>query len=173
MAMSSIAVISGGLTEGGITTKVPSYGHRCWLDFQTSLGNMMGEFVFGRFNEACAVTGAPVALTYDATRGIWVFTITYAAALAYSYGGLTLSNGYAQGDYGYVQVKGPNVVTVQSNAAMTAGLQVQKDTGANNKVIEIANATTADHLKGFAILHKAQGGAGTIGVGEMSLLGKF
>jgi hypothetical protein len=97
---------------------------------------------------------------------------TYSAALAYSFCGLTLATGYAQGDYGYIQVKGPNVVTVASAAAMTAGLGVQHN-GSSNTVKEVAAATTADYNKTFAYLLKAQGGAGTIGVGEMALIGKF
>jgi hypothetical protein len=166
-------VITSSLTKTGVTSKKPSYAHRFWADYPTTVGPIHAQFLFGRFNEAVAVAaGSPVALTYDATRGLWVFMTTYSAALAYSFCGLTLATGYAQGDYGWVQVKGPNVVTVASAAAMTAGLGVQHN-GASNTVKEVAAATTADYNKTFAYLLKAQGGAGTIGVGEMALIGKF
>lgn len=167
-------LVTAGLTETGITSRTRAYGHRLWAEVQTSVGPINGEFMLVRFNEAVAVAaGAPVALTYDATRGLWVANITYAAALAYSFCGITLANGYAQGDYGYIQVKGPNVVTMVSSAAMTAGLGVQHSAAADNKVKEVAAATTADYNKTFGYLLKAQGGAGTIGVGELALIGKF
>lgn len=167
-------VIHGKIGLVGKTNKVPSYAHRCWFDYETSLGNMMAEFLFVRFNAIVSAAGTPLALTYDATRGIWVCTGTYAAALAFSFGALSVQStgSYAVGDYDFVQVKGPNVVPVTSSAAMTAGLQVMHS-GTGVTVAEVANATTADHLKGFGILLKAQAGAGTIGVGEMSLNGKF
>lgn len=159
----------------GKTSKMPSYAHRLWADYETSLGNIMAEFLFVRFNGIVTVSGAPLAFSYDATRGIWTVTGTYSAALKYSFGGISVQStgAYAVGDYDYVQVRGPNVCAMTSGAAMTAGLLFQHSTAADNKVIEVANATTADHLAGFGHLHKAQGGAGTIGVGEASFLGRF
>jgi hypothetical protein len=135
----------------------------------------MGEFLLVRFLAAITSSGVPVALTYDATDGIWTATPTYSAALAYSFGGITVQStgSYADGDYDYIQVKGPNVVPMVSSAAMTAGLGVQHSAAADTKVKEVAAATTADYQKTFGILLKAQAGAGTIGVGELALLGRF
>lgn len=167
-------VLSSKMGLVGKTAKVPSYGHRMWADYRTTLGNIMAEFMFVRFNSIVA-PNSPLALTYDATRGIWCVTSTYAAALKQSFGALSVqaTGSYAVGDYDYVQVKGPNVVTVGSSAAMTAGLGVQHSAGADILVKECVAATLADQISLFAILHKAQGGAGTIGVGEMALIGKF
>lgn len=166
-------LVTAGLTETGVTTRPRAYAHRLWAEFTTSVGPINAEFLLVRFDEAITAAGAPVAISYDATRGLWVAEQTFAAALAYSFAGITLVTGYAQGDYGYIQVKGPNVVTMQSTAAMTAGLGVQHSAAADTKVKEVAAATTADYMKTFGTLLKAQAGAGTIGVGELAIHGRF
>lgn len=172
--MSQLVVVNQDIGKVGKTSKMPSYAHRGWMDYQTTLGNIMAEFLFVRFNSIVA-PNSPLALTYDATRGIWVVTSTYAAALKQSFGALSVqaTGSYAVGDYDYVQVKGPNVVTVGSSAAMTAGLGVQHSAGADILVKECVAATLADQISMFAVLHKAQAGAGTIGIGEMAMLGRF
>jgi hypothetical protein len=151
--MSWNPVVIHELGKVGQTSRPQSYAHRCWFDYETSLGNIMGEFLLVRF----------------------LATPTYSAALAYSFGGITVQStgSYADGDYDYIQVKGPNVVPMVSSAAMTAGLGVQHSAAADTKVKEVAAATTADYQKTFGILLKAQAGAGTIGVGELALLGRF
>jgi hypothetical protein len=167
-------LVTAGLDVTGITTRPRAYGHRLWAEIATSVGPISGEFLLVRFDEAVAVAaGAPAAITYDATRGLWTAEITYAAGIAFSFAGITVANGYAQGDYGYIQVKGPNCYTMTSAAAMTAGLGVQHSAAADNKVKEVAAATTADYMKTFGYLLKAQGGAGTIGVGELALCKGF
>jgi hypothetical protein len=156
--MSWNPVVIHELGKVGQTSRPQSYAHRCWFDYETSLGNIMGEFLLVRFLAAITSSGVPVALTYDATDGIWTATPTYSAALAYSFGGITVQS---------------NVVPMVSSAAMTAGLGVQHSAAADTKVKEVAAATTADYQKTFGILLKAQAGAGTIGVGELALLGRF
>lgn len=158
----------------GITQKPQSFAHRLWLDYQTTLGNIMGEFMLVRFNEAITgAAGSPIFITWDATRGIWTGVQTYSAALKQSVGGISLATGYAQGDYDYIQCKGPNVVTMTSTAAMTAGRGIQHSAAADQKVKECDPTVLADVVCIFGILLKAQGGAGTIGVGEASIHGRF
>lgn len=163
-------VIIQDLRKVGITAKKPSYGHRMWFDFPTSVGDIMAEFLFVRFIAAVSSSGIPIALTYDSTYGIMTATGTYAAGLDKSFGGLSIQNtgAYAAGDYGYVQVKGPNVVPVTSSAAMAANQGVQH-TGSGTTVKTVAPATLAEVVCQFGLLLKAQAGAGTIGVGEMYL----
>lgn len=171
-------VIPQQLGIAGITARKPSYGHRFQMDYQTTLGNIMAEFLYVKFNAIVVGTGGiPLAITWDATNGIWVATGTYAAALNYSFGCFSLptfgSVSYAVGDMDYVQCAGPNVMTIQSAAAIAAGKKVQHNGAGTTVKICDPSAVPADAGLEIGVLTKAQGGAGTIGVGELAILRKF
>ncbi len=123
------------------------------------------EFTFGRWKATTAVSGAPVAVTYDATYGHFCFTTVYAAALVTSFGGITVTAvSHAAGTFGWVQTGGMNAVTIANTGAIAAGARFEH----NGSGVTVKTLASAVNTFGF-LQGVASAGDGTIPVGAAIL----
>lgn len=126
--------------------------------------DVLVTYMYVRFSAASSAAGSPFALSYSATYGI-SGTTTYAAGLITAFCGITVTaNAYAAGDYGWVQVGGPNTVAMSAAAAIAQFARVEHNGAAFDVKTVATDANTFGYLIGPAI-----GGAGAIPIGSIFL----
>ncbi len=147
--------------------RASSLGAKLYFDFFLPSGvEAHVECTYCRFAAAVGGAGIPLARMYDATYLHYCVTGTWAAGIAYAFGGISLIGGYVAGDYGWVQTGGLNIVAVAGAAAISAGAKVcHNEAGTSVKEA----STDALRVKYFGILDNALGGAGNIPIGQLCL----